>query len=305
MDAKVGRDREHVGRNEPDRERQQQAQGEPRHHAGGGQQHHLRQIDREHLTAAGAQTLERRDRRRAAREMGLDGQGDAQAAGQERRQPGKGEEGREPVGDAGDLGLDVARAARAPTRIRPGPLQLAGEDSAVATLRQGELVLVGGERAGQEHLRGIQRAAIDQQTRPQAVQPAKTIGLAQEHGTDRDLRVPHPHPVADPDAEPGEQRRLGHAAPIRQRGRQRHRRIEQHGTEQWISSIHGLEVDRHGPARGTRQRVEADLLAQRCTGGHEPGQVVRRNRAIGLLELDVAAEKLRAHPARAQPRYRD
>ena len=83
-----------------------------------GQHQDLQEIDPEHEAARGAEALERRDGRGPAGQIVLDRERHADPADQQRGQAGERQIGREPVGEAGDLGLDVAGAARPPAGIR-------------------------------------------------------------------------------------------------------------------------------------------------------------------------------------------
>ena len=105
-------------------------------------------------------------------------------------------------------GLRARQPASGQLRCRPAT-NAAGVDPS----RQGQLVLVARQRAGQQHLGRVQRVAADEQARAdaEAEQAADPVGLAHQHGRDPDRGLADLHAVADADAEPGQERRLGHA----------------------------------------------------------------------------------------------
>ena len=84
-------------------ERQGRAEGEPDRGADAGEQQHLRQIDREHAGAGGAERLQGRDDVALAIEMALHRIGDADAADQQRGQADQGQE----LGEVLDVALEL------------------------------------------------------------------------------------------------------------------------------------------------------------------------------------------------------
>ena len=218
----------------------------------------MRQIDREHARAAGAERLHGGDDFAPAVEMAFHRIADADPADQQRGQSDDGEELRETLDIAFELRRGIVAAADVPAGF--GKLQMClrrhgfGRGIGRIVGRQAQAIMPAHQTARLQQTGGTQRVLAHQQPRTKADAAGELVGLARERGADFDSRAADCQPRARLDAEPRQQDGIGGSAKTPPRcasaSAKEPGRIEHRLAEQRIGAVNRFQFDKRGLAIG-------------------------------------------------------
>ena len=170
---------------------------------------HLRQIDRKHVAAGGADGLEGRDDVAAAIDMAFHGVGDADAADQQRGEADQREKLRETADGALELRRGIAAGADFPAGFRQRGSRVAGQRlrGAVVGRVVGEFDAIdpAHQAAGLQQFGRAQGGFADQEARPEADAAGELVGLGADHAADLEAGAADADAVADLQVEPRQQ----------------------------------------------------------------------------------------------------
>ena len=213
IDAGPQRDRDQRAEAPGRQERQRHAGGEPDDDAHQPQRQHLDQVHGDHEAAAGAEAFQRRDGLALAVDEAAHGIGDADAAHHQRGQADQ----RQELGEAADVAVELRRGvearARPPAGVGEGGLRRRhrGLQARIrpAAARQRHAVAPADQAARLDQPAGAQALLRHHEPRTELEPAGDLVGLARQHRADLVVAVAHPHPLADRDAQPVDQRRRG------------------------------------------------------------------------------------------------
>ena len=299
MQRRHHRQRQQLSEQADDDEGKCCARDQPDDRADAGQHDHLRQIDRKHLAAGGAQRFVCRDHVAAAIDMALHRVGDPDAANQERGETDQGQKLREAVDGALKLRRGVGAAADFPAGLRQCASRIVDQRGrralAAGIVRQLDPVVPAHQAAGLQQSGRMQRGLADEEARTEADAAGELVRLSLDRAVNLEGRVADRHAVADLQIKPRQKGRVGRRSErsivFGEEIIDRQFRIERELAEHRVAGIDRLHLDQCEPAvagarhtaQGRRDRYLA-ARAQEC-------DFVRLGLALEQHESDVAAEQ--------------
>ena len=262
------------------------------------QRHYLREVDREHAAAGGAQRLHGGDGVALTVEMAPDGVRHADAADQQRGETDQ----REILGEALDVALERGRRVVAAADLPAGVRQLrrcgvgnTGHRWVVGIIvGQAEPVVPAQETARLNEPGGVQRLLCDHQARAEADAARELVGLDHQRGADLEDGIADADTSAGLQIEPRQQRGFGDravdAVALRECGGKRTRRVEHNVSVQRIGGVDRLRLHQcraavFSPRHGAHGGDSGD--AARCV---EEAPLVSVGFTLAQRERKVSAE---------------
>jgi hypothetical protein len=280
------------------------------------QQGDLDQVEVAHQRPVGAHRLQRGDRGLARLQVGPDRAGDAEAAGDQRREADEAEEVFQLVDQPAETrrGLGAVAHPVAALRQRPGERRLRRREADAGLQRDARRLAE--RQAGAEEAAAAHHREPRQHAWPEVEAAREPVGLAEQHGAGDHRHVADQEPVAELEAEPVEERLLDRHAGGVPDGLQRI------GEPRVAAQRHLADqrVARRDPAQLHQPPLARRRLRHRPAGGGVGDAAQPRHRRLlgrgelALLQPDreVAAEdlgRLRGQPdakrLRRRPRRRD
>ncbi len=275
MKRRLDRQRQHFAEQIDDDKWQRGAGRKANDRADHSQHDHLRQVDRKHVAAGGADRLEGCNHVAAPIDMALDRVGDADAANQKRRKSYE----RQKLGEAADRAFELRRSivaiADLPAGVRKRLPRIVDEPRGVAAVagvvRQFDPIGPAHQAARLQQLRGAKSGLADQESRSESEAAGKLVGFAIIDAADLKGRTADIDAIAELQVEPGQQRLIGRnaecAIAFGQQIGDRHIRLERELAEHRVGAVDRLDLDQRqaaiGRARHAAQRGDRRDLAAR------------------------------------------